>query len=448
MNDLESEDYELADRVVDRKPSPRTLVLSEESELFQQVADLVPTSSQVRSLTERRQDEYDLVIATEPLRHYPASSAQEPAGHLSIISFGVSLLGFVHVDPDSGQGRSSCEVFFEGGSIATEFKIPKNVPSTLAPLVEADLLPAVRARTGPHPVLTTHIFPLPIQRTTAVPLLKTGDDHYLAAVWRRPGGGIHLALPGDVMDRVAWTRAALKLFRNINPERFQQIPGWEELPDWSTAKQRQLRDDLEQVKHEREAVIAELNERQDQLETQLASASAEADAGLRRLLTAQGDELVEAVTDALAILGFEVEEVDPQADPANRLEDLRVTDPGAEGWEAIVEVRGYKGGAQLSDLARVERFVRRYRDETGTWPPAVWYIVNQRAGLDPELRQPVLSSQQAELDEWAQANAGLACDTTALFRLVVDVEASSLEPADARRMLRESSVRFTYSRNT
>lgn len=447
MSDMESRDEELADRVVDRKISPRTLVLSEDSGLFEQVSKLVPNSNHVANINERRQEEYDLVIATIAITDHHAGGWEEPAGHLSIISFGVQDLGSVLVAPGSGQGRSNSEVYFVPGSKATEYRIPTDMPALLAPLVEADLLPAVRARTELHPILSTNSRPLPIEQTRAVPLLKTGDGGYLAAVWNRPGGGIHLALPGDVTDRVAWIKAALKLLRNVEPARFQQIPGWEELPEWSTAKERQLRGDLEEVKRERETVLAELEEREAQLGTELASASAEAEAGLRRLLTAQGDDLVKAVIEALTVLGFEVEEVDPQADQANRLEDLRVTDPEVGGWEAIVEVRGYRGGAQLSDLARVARFVRRYRDQTDRWPPSVWYIVNQRAGLDPELRQPVLSSQQTELEEWAQANAGLACDTSDLFHLIVDVEASHVGPADARRMLRKTTVRFTYSSN-
>lgn len=313
-------------------------------------------------------------------------------------------------------------------------------------MVERDLLPVVQARTDPHPVLVGHS--LSMDETKVSPLLKTGDDGYLAAIWIRPGSGVMLALPHDVEDRIGWIKAALKVFRKLHPGRFQQVPGWEELPEWRTGAEQALQAQLADIQVERQRITAGLDRRQADVRAQLAAVSTQADMGLRRLLTAQGDDLAEVVADTLTDLGFEVALMDREATPGNRLEDLRVTDPTVEAWEALVEVRGYKGGAQLRDLGRVERFVRRYRDQNDRWPPAVWYIVNQQAGLDPMLRQPVLSSQQPELEEWAAANAGVACDTTDLFRLAVAVETEQVTSKEARRELRDASVRFTYPTGT
>lgn len=443
MNPLVGPSQDVAEPVVDRlvgkKPTPRVLLLTDDRELIEQVPKIVPTSDVVGYVNEIRQEEYDLVIATRPIHVTRAFDAdEEAAGHLFIIAFGVEWLGSVEKD---GRDREVC---YRGWSKAQEYKVPGGMPSLLAPMVERDLLPVVQARTESHAILTMCSMQRSIADMPVVPLLKTGDNGYLAALWRRTGDGAMLALPEDVKDRIGWIRAALKLFRTFDPSRFQQIPGWEELPEWCTAEEHALQAELKGIETERQRVTADLDRREADVIARLAGAAARADTGLRRLLTTQGDHLPEVVAEALTELGFEVKLMDPEASPGNRLEDLRVTDPDVADWEALVEVRGYKGGAQLGDLGRVDRFVRRYRDENERWPPAVWYIVNQRAGLDPELRQPILSSHQAELNEWAHANAGMACDTTDLFRLAVAVEAEDATKEEARHSLRDASVRFTY----
>lgn len=433
------------DRLVGRKPTPRVLVLTEDEELIEKVAELVPTYDVVDSVADRRQEEYDFVIATRSIRYRSFTGVQAPAGHLFLLTFGVEEMGAVVVDRDGPDDWSETGIRYTHYSQATELIVPGNVHSPLVPMVESDLLPAARRRDGEHLVIGTSAVPVPIDKTASRPLLKTADGGYIAALWARPGGGFALGLPADVTDRVGWIKAALKVFRAIEPERFEQIPGWEELDEWSTAEERDLRGTLAELEAEREQVTRELDEQIDEVRAHLAATSAKAEAGWRRLLTAQGDELVDVVSAALEHLGFEVKPMDPEADPNNRLEDLRLTDRDDDQWEALVEVRGYKGGAQLSDLARVTRFVRRYRDETDRWPPAVWYVVNQLAGRDPEARQPVLSSQPAELEEWADANGGLAVDTTDLFRLVVAVDEGKVSASEARQQLRDARVRFQHT---
>jgi hypothetical protein len=64
-----------------------------------------------------------------------------------------------------------------------------------------------------------------------------------------------------------------------------------------------------------------------------------ADEGTRRILTSDGDELVEAVTTVLEDLGFTVRDMDDHHDERTgaKLEDLRVEDPSDADWLTLVE---------------------------------------------------------------------------------------------------------------
>jgi hypothetical protein len=136
-----------------------------------------------------------------------------------------------------------------------------------------------------------------------------------------------------------------------------------------------------------------------------------------------------------------MDQVHPEGD---RREDLRVTIPDDPAWIAIVEVRGYRGGAQVKDLMRLARFRSRFRTETGAEPDASWYVVNQFLGVDPGGRQRVLSGNPDEVSEFA-ADDGLVIDTRELFRLVNAVNAGALALGDARDILRSGRGVFKQS---
>ena len=67
----------------------------------------------------------------------------------------------------------------------------------------------------------------------------------------------------------------------------------------------------------------------------------EANNGLRRLITSQGNELVEEVSKILRTIGFQVDLIDNQIGQNEpKKEDLRLKcdDVDGEEWAAIVEV--------------------------------------------------------------------------------------------------------------
>ena len=92
--------------------------------------------------------------------------------------------------------------------------------------------------------------------------------------------------------------------------------------------------------------------------------------------------------EALRQLKFGVEDVDEDLTPGTaKVEDLRLTDPDDPAWTNITEVRGYTGGAKLSDLQRIGRFAGLFLRRTGEFPKSRWYLVNQFLRADPDTRQ-------------------------------------------------------------
>jgi hypothetical protein len=188
-----------------------------------------------------------------------------------------------------------------------------------------------------------------------------------------------------------------------------------------------------------------LSNREAELSAKLAECADAAESGPRRLLTAKGDDLVEAVHEALELLGFQVENRDLVNPPSDRLEDLWVTSPLDDpNWIASVEVRGYSGGAALSDLLRIAgRFAPRFSATTGRPPSRSWYIVNQLIGRDPLTRPQVLAGHPNELAEFASQD-GMAMDTADLFTLVRNVELGRFDRDDVRHMLAAGIGRITF----
>ena len=136
----------------------------------------------------------------------------------------------------------------------------------------------------------------------------------------------------------------------------------------------------------------------------------------------------EAVTaDCFADLGFDVMEMNQVYPPKDRREDLQVRDPDTPGWTALVGVRGYSTGARVNDLLRFARYRIRYVRDHDEDVSAVWYFVNQFNEDDPEIRPPVLASNEVELETFA-ADGGLVIDTADLFQMWRAVQDGSMTP--------------------
>ena len=121
-----------------------------------------------------------------------------------------------------------------------------------------------------------------------------------------------------------------------------------------------------------------------------------------------------------------------------KVEDLRLSDPDEPGRTNITEVRGYKGGAKVSDLQRLARFAALYLRRTGALPTTRWYVVNQFLGTDPDTRRRPLAGSEDDLSVFAE-DGGLVIDTRDLFHLARGVDDGGMSTAAARALLRRSA---------
>ncbi|MBK6309986.1 MAG: hypothetical protein WAX12_01570 [Candidatus Microthrix subdominans] len=249
----------------------------------------------------------------------------------------------------------------------------------------------------------------------------------LAAVVPSSGGSEALLLPSYVPNLARWLNTLIPRWRQRSPERFPQELDWSSDDEWSTAEERYVRQRIGRIQNDKRAAVSEFDEQIKSLSAELHRVNLAADSGPRRMLTNQGTELVDAAAQAIRDLGFDVIDADRDLDSerGQKLEDLQIREPNREEWIALVEVRGYKGGAKTSDFQRLARFAARYERETTVSPSRRWLIVNHLINEPPASRPKAFESAPEDLELFAE-DGGLVIDTRDLFQVVQMVEAGTL----------------------
>lgn len=259
------------------------------------------------------------------------------------------------------------------GVVGDELLLPDTVPEPIAELVRTRLLPialerrshvAFRARRGFGEIKGPGYRPPRVQAPEFDPFLMTRDGAALAGRYQRSATAEAWLLPPDVGDLIPWVAAAVSEWHALNPSRFPALPNWADEAAWMTSRERKAAAALSKVLDRRRALLAEMEAEEAVARAARAIARDQADQGERRLLTADGDNLVDAVRAGLQRLGFIVDDRD-QARPDEKLEDLLVTDPDVADWVALVEVKGFGRGAKTSGITQFLRFERRYTHENG-----------------------------------------------------------------------------------
>jgi hypothetical protein len=356
--------------------------------------------------------------------------AYEPPGRAGL----PSAFGPYH-DTSQAENASSGWVQWTGPSKATQLYPAENLPSTIAHLIETQFAPLAQQEQQHQWLHPGDIIE---------PFVSTIRGQCLAGRFPRPGANSECWCFPQYTIQIApeIVQVALQEWQKRDSRTFP-VADWANNAKWRTPAENRFASELDRLNAQRATILAELEERQRQLEAELADAKQSAETNERLLLTAQGDDLVGTVTDCLSGMGFEVRNMDEVYPSGDRREDLQVTAPDMPEWIALVEVRGYVRGAQLRDLYRMERYRTRYLQDNADLPSALWYIANHFRENDPETRALVLASNDQDVKGFAEIG-GLVIDTTHLFRLWMAVRDGRLPTGEARSSLMQTSGRFTF----
>lgn len=415
------------------------VVGSVEDALADQLSRLVPTihfASDRAQLALVRQGDFDAAVLWR--------TDADLAEHLNVLQFGGEFADVVSTRFAVGQVAEGVH------SVAAEFEIPEGVPDAVAALVRQDLAQLAVDREW-VPTLGYNVIAYyhgsthnDAMRAFIKPFLRDFDGLAVAGRYERPGGNSEWwRVPDFVSHPERWAAVALDVWRERDPDRFPAEASWQQREEWRTDTERRLLHEQQRLRLKRSEADRRFAEALAQVGQKLQEAEQHAEENERRLLTAQGDDLVAEVVQSLREIGFEVIDVDAQiSSPGDRREDIRVLDPSAPGWIALGEVRGYARGAQLNDLLRLTRFVTRFVRDEGREPDATWYVVNQMLATDPATRPLPLEANPEEVETFAE-DGGLILDTRELFALRMKVRQGQIGAEEARRLLRGARKRLT-----
>ncbi len=427
--------------LVGRTPPPRVLFVSEGEagrQLAVRFAERIPTATavDVAGFQSVWQTGFDLVVLLD------VSVPGVVEDRIHVLQIGGEFCGSFRTQNVITAVRRT------NVSHADAWFIPE-LSDDLEQLVRSDLLRllplATRAGTTAGTSQTETLEVLPRYTTGVVaqlpkdlllPLVFDPSAQWFAAEGRRVSdGGLHWILPtGADPDR--WLSYALRRLHEEAPALFPLRTGWAEVADFQTPSEHAARDRLAEIERQRVRLTAELEAEDARAAAELVAATQAAEDDERRLVTTQSTTLVAAVKHCLEQLGFEGSDSDAGADPSQLLEDLQVKPPGSDEV-ALVEVRGYKGGAAVGDLGRIHRFATNYAAAHSRVPERLWYVVNQFIGRVPADRSRPMTSHAAELEQFVESN-GLVIDTADLLRLWLMVQRGDLKNEQARQLLWEA----------
>ncbi len=267
-------------------------------------------------------------------------------------------------------------------------------------------------------------------RHVAVRLQLTGPDGPVTRT-RPLVDPIALLLP-EIANLAEWFRAFLTDIHEIDPVRVPQLPPRLSVPaDWYTLEESALAERITTIDLQSERLA---NER-EKIEAELAEESIKADAGIRRAISEDGDELVAAVSEILTDLDFQVRDMDANVKPNEaKREDLRLTLDDQPDWEAIVEVKGYPNGTKTNGARQIREQREHYRDEKGQFPDLTVWLANPFRRIDPSSR-PSPGSQVEE----AAANIGaLHVLSTDLYKQWALMKRGKLDAHDVVKSLTDA----------
>jgi hypothetical protein len=411
-----------------------------EEVLTKELLELVPTIKLVTNTERVHEDEFDILVTF-------AEDVRRRSEHLHVLSFGADAAG--------GFVEDRTEYYFvrDVSTLANELAIPTDVPPATGPLLKTSVIPNMPEG---HKRVWRLVKPAQGYRATVaedgnlasrcIPLVHIGAKQSVYAMLTERGGKVNLVLPAETQQHVAWLRLFLDMVGNVDPDSVPPDLDWKTSERWSPPELSKHVGDLQALRQSHEEALKEFQRREQELQAQLEESTRLADEGTRRILTSDGDELVEAVTTVLEDLGFTVRDMDDHHDERTgaKLEDLRVEDPSDADWLTLVEVKGYAKGAKVNDVPQsTGRPAVAYTKETGQEPPAVWHIVNAWRGTNPSTRVQAIPNDD-DLRPLTEA-AGALIDTRDLFEAWRDVSAGIADAESVRASLRAAKTRWHWT---
>lgn len=456
-------------RVLNERPRPRVLLVQDDalitSALAERLSEVAPTVQITQYPSNFNLREWDVVVASGPTAYVQQKSRQDGWGNGDKLwewgyhyPSGVAVLavvptqehGSTHdmillgVSPSEGTEETppGTVVVAQSGSVGSHLSMPDGLDPALERLVQRELVPAMRRRKFHRTFHRGGEFSSLSEALPVRPFLLGPDDKMLVGSFDRDERTPIWFLPSDVPDLFPWVVAALKEWHGRFPDRFPAVPDWAAAVEWMTNTERTLlarREDNESWIRER---IAEYKEREASIAADLDVTRQRANQYERALLTADGDDLVDAVGCALAELGFHVVDMDQYWPDGQRKEDLRLLDGDAPGWVGLAEVKGFTSGIKEIGFTALVRWGQFYVQETGQLPSASWYVANGFRRDDPSTRPEPYVGRDDALDVVEEAS-GLVLDTRAIFDLLRITREDPSQRAAARRMLRDGRRRVT-----
>lgn len=275
-----------------------------------------------------------------------------------------------------------------------------------------------------------------------VPLFNLSDETVVAALSHTAEGHPILLLPDWTPNKRAWLRMAWQVWVDQAVLVAPPPPGGYEESTWMTASELRINQQIKTAQRELATTTERISAQLRSLEEQMQSAATMAELGPRRLLTATGDELVEAVQEAFESFGFSVTDMDKLLE--DKREDLRIHD--GDGWTALAEVKGYGGGGKTNDFFRFGKFLSHYLQEPNhAQNKNCWYIVNSFREQAPSARPGPFRSSQIDVASFAENFNGLVVPTEELFKLTRDVELLRVAPEEARAALVGTTGTFVWA---
>ena len=313
--------------------------------------------------------ETDVVVSSAPLGRQVDSS-------VNLMTIGLTSIYWPDSKVSVGNNTQNTE---------RELAVSPACPDLYRPLA-AELSRQLGQAAEPPAVIATSLQRQPalIETTSGSPVaMRLVLPTRSGAAEDRRSRTIAILLP-EGSNLVAWFRAFLCDLHESDPFRVPQAPPRLSQPsDWYTPQEKVLADRISKIESEFER----LSDERDQLQTRLAAEGESADRRIRRVLWADGDDLIAAVQDMLTDLGFTVRDMDAELrQDQQKREDLRLTLQGDPRWQAIVEVKGYTSGTKTNDARQIREHRDHYIREEGRSPDLTVWLSNSYRTMDPSSR--------------------------------------------------------------